>query len=95
MLQKHNWYGNVRELQNTIEKAVILTENNILQANDFFFQTKPASRIKELENFNIMENEKQIIILALEKYKGNMSLTSKMLGINRSTLYDKIKKYEL
>lgn len=49
----------------------------------------------DVESFNLAENEKQIILKAIQKFKGNMSLTAKELGINRSTLYDKMKKYDL
>lgn len=93
-LKKHNWFGNIRELQHTIEKAVILAEGSILTPADIVFYTKSPVR-EEPEIFNLEENEKRIISLALSRCNGNVSLTSKKLGINRSTLYDKMKKYGL
>jgi two-component system response regulator HydG len=93
-IKKHSWFGNVRELQNTIEKAVILAEGSTITPADITFYTKSPAR-GEAEVFNLEENEKKIISLALSRFKGNISLTAKKLGINRSTLYDKMKKYAL
>ena len=94
-LKKHAWFGNIRELQHTIEKAVIMTETDQIVANDFSFSGKTSSKNMDVDSFNLAENEKQIILRAIQKFKGNMSLTAKELGINRSTLYDKMKKYDL
>jgi len=93
-LKKHNWFGNIRELQHTIEKAVILAEGSILTPADIVFYTNSPVR-EEPEIFNLVENERRIISLALSRCSGNVSLTAKKLGINRSTLYDKMKKYGL
>ena len=94
-LKKHSWFGNIRELQHTIEKAVIMTENNCLNAADFSFSKKASIKDDTAESLNLAENEKQIINKAVQKCKGNLSLAAKTLGINRSTLYDKIRKYDL
>jgi len=91
-LLKHSWYGNIRELEHTMEKAVILTEDSQLTASDFNFHTK--SQVTEHQHtYNLEENEKRIIDQALNQFGGNISVTAKSLGINRSTLYEKIKKY--
>lgn len=94
-LQQYDWPGNVRELQHTIEKAVIMADNHELKSNDFFLNPKHQMSSEVKDTFNLAENEKQLILNAIEKYKGNLSRTAKMLGINRSTLYDKMKKYDL
>ncbi len=94
-LKKHAWFGNIRELQHSIEKAIIMTEKNQIIANDFSFSNKSLPKNAANESFNLAENEKQIILKAIQKFKGNMSHTAKELGINRSTLYDKMKKYDL
>jgi DNA-binding NtrC family response regulator len=94
-LKNHTWFGNIRELQHTLEKAVIMSEGDQLKANDFLFTGKAQLKNKDIETFNLSENEKQIIQKAIQKFKGNMSLTAKELGINRSTLYDKMKKYDI
>ncbi|KPK83637.1 MAG: AAA family ATPase [Bacteroides sp. SM23_62_1] len=93
-LKKHNWFGNIRELRHTIEKAVILTDGSTLTPSDIIFYTKSPAR-EESEILNLEENEKRIISLALSRCNENISLTAKKLGINRSTLYDKMKKYGL
>ncbi len=92
-LKKHSWFGNVRELQHLIEKSVIMADGKQLNAGDFSFGS--TSKNQKVNTFNLAENEKQIIRSAIQECKGNMSLASKKLGINRSTLYDKIKKYDL
>lgn len=92
-LKKHNWAGNIRELQHTIEKAVIMSEDIQLKAGDFSFRTK--SKVNEGDILNLVQNEKLVIRKAIGQCHGNMSLTAKKLGINRSTLYDKMKKYDI
>lgn len=91
---KHHWFGNIRELEHAIEKAVILTERKVLEAGDFQFYSRTGSR-EMVESLNLAENEKRIIHKALRKYSGNISSTARELGINRSTLYEKIRKYGL
>jgi len=93
-LVKHSWYGNIRELEHTIEKAVILSEDSLLTASDFSFHAK-SSDTGPRETYNLEENEIRIIDRALKQHGGNISITAKSLGINRSTLYEKIKKYGL
>jgi len=93
-LISHSWPGNVRELQHAIEKAVILSGEDELTANDFLFNSR-KNLLPESNSLNLEENEKQIISLAIEKHRGNLSQASKSLGINRSTLYEKIRRYGL
>lgn len=94
-LAKHEWPGNIRELQHTIEKAVIMTSDNFVKPEDLMFQTIGNSGVTKTELFNLAVHEKKLIEKALNKFEWNMSKTANELGINRSTLYDKIKKYEL
>jgi transcriptional regulator of acetoin/glycerol metabolism len=72
----------------------ILSDTNEIQP-DFLFPEKSTSVSSAQNTFNLEENEKRIIASALEKFRGNISLTAEKLGINRSTLYAKIRKYEL
>ncbi|MBI9054595.1 MAG: sigma-54-dependent Fis family transcriptional regulator [Bacteroidales bacterium] len=90
-LQKYNWPGNIRELEHAIEKAVILSETEILRDIDFSFR-KPLST-KNFETLDLENNEKALIKTALEKHKNNYTETANELGITRRTLYNKIKKY--
>jgi two-component system, NtrC family, response regulator HydG len=90
----HSWPGNIRELQHALEKAVILSQGEELTTDDFNLD-KGRKTIAGIDTFNLEENEKQLIARAIEKHKGNMSHTARSLGINRSTLYEKIKRYGL
>ncbi len=94
-LSRQPWYGNVRELQHTIEKAVIMSDSSTLTSGNFFIKSPSASPPSDHSMFNLAEHEKRIILRALESFKGNITLTARKLGINRTTLYDKIKKYGL
>jgi DNA-binding NtrC family response regulator len=93
-LLKYNWPGNIRELEHSIEKAVILSENNVLKADDFFL--RPVSGIKtDADSLKLEEMEKRLILTALEKSPGNITAAADMLGITRQTLYNKMKKFGL
>ena len=93
-LSKHHWFGNIRELEHILEKAVILSERKVLEAGDFQFYSRTGGR-EMVDSLNLAENEKRIIQKALRKYNGNISSAARELGINRSTLYEKIRKYGL
>lgn len=92
-LTEYHWPGNVRELQHAIEKAVILSDKNELDADDFFFNPNLDSTI----NFEgtIEEMERKMISKVLQKSGSNLSAASQLLGITRQTLYNKMKKYNL
>jgi len=93
-LKKYSWYGNIRELQNTIEKSVILADENTLTPANIQIRNK-VSLSPEHDEFNLDIHEKILIGKALERFRGNISVTARRLGINRSTLYEKIRKYDL
>jgi len=92
-LCNHSWPGNVRELQHIIEKAVILSDSKLIDEDAILFSS--SSRAKSEDSFDLDSQERNWIARALEYYEWNMTATAKSLGINRSTLYEKIKKYEL
>ncbi|WP_293672654.1 sigma-54 dependent transcriptional regulator [uncultured Parabacteroides sp.] len=93
-LSAQPWFGNIRELEHTIEKAVIIAEGNVLEGNDFDFpRAKKESATKEATTLEEMEYN--MIKSAMDKYSGNLSLVASQLGISRQTLYNKIKRYEL
>ena len=92
-LFKYSWPGNIRELQHTIEKAVILCDNNVIQSHHCWTNSQYDYIAMSDNTLNLSENEKRIITKALQKHKGNISSTAYELGINRSTLYKKIEKY--
>lgn len=88
-LLQHTWPGNVRELQHAIEKAVILSDSDTLE-----FELG-VSRQAIPEGYNLEEHEMNLIKRAMEKHRGNISATASALGINRSTLYEKLRKYHI
>ena len=90
-LLKYSWPGNIRELQHTIEKAVILGDGNILKADDFFMRPIHGGKAIETE-LTLEEMEKRMINLAIDKNNGNLSAAADQLGVTRQTLYNKIKK---
>ncbi len=92
-LSNYHWPGNVRELQHTMEKAVILAEADVLMPSDFDLKAVNHNTAKGLPSLS--EMEKELIINALDRYDGNLSLIAEKLGITRQTLYNKIKRYEL
>lgn len=91
-LLKYAWPGNIRELQHTIEKAVILSENQVLKPEDFFMRPIQAAK-NVLPELTLEEMEKRMINLAIEKNNGNLSAAADQLGVTRQTLYNKIKKF--
>jgi DNA-binding NtrC family response regulator len=90
-LMKYQWPGNIRELQHTIEKAVILSEGNVLKPEDFFMRPLQAGKPAK-SDITLEEMEKRMISLAIEKHSGNLSAAADQLGITRQTLYNKIRK---
>ena len=91
-----SWHGNIRELQNCVEKAVILSEGNLLEAKDF---NLPLSEVSELED-EVQEEtlemaEERTIRAAMDRYEGNLTQVAKSLNISRPTLYSKLKKYNI
>jgi transcriptional regulator with PAS, ATPase and Fis domain len=92
LLQRNTWPGNIRQLEHCIENAVILSESNVIGANDLHLTEKSDLKI---QSANYYDNEKILINQTIQKSEGNLSLAAKELGIARTTLYRKIKKHEL
>lgn len=91
----HPWYGNIRELQHAIEKAVILSENNTLENLDLQLSPEPEKREISDMNYTLEEMEREMIKSAIAKYEGNLSAVASQLGITRQTLYNKMRKFGL
>lgn len=99
LLTRLSWSGNIRQLQNVMEKAVILSEGPMLEASAFSDELSDSAE-GETESsgkdvFTLEEAEKQAIASAMKKYGDNLSLVAKALDISRPTLYNKLKKYGL
>ncbi|NNE78300.1 MAG: sigma-54-dependent Fis family transcriptional regulator [Pricia sp.] len=90
-LMTYSWPGNVRELLHTIERAVILSEGNVLKPEDFLLNVK-SSLSFESGPETLEEMELVMITNALNKNEGNYSAAAEQLGISRQTLYNKMKK---
>ena len=87
------WYGNIRELQHAIEKAVILCDGNIISADDIDGNV-PITKEKPLEEVQTLdEMERRMIEKTIKDCEGNLSVVAARLGISRQTLYNKIKRY--
>ncbi|MGN1220690.1 MAG: sigma-54-dependent transcriptional regulator [Candidatus Cryptobacteroides sp.] len=93
LLRSHLWSGNIRELQNTIEKAVILSEGTSLKAEDLSLEKKSMAKVAPKQTLD--EAEAQTIRNTMARCNGNLTLVAKELGISRPTLYSKLKKYDI
>jgi DNA-binding NtrC family response regulator len=102
MLQRYHWPGNVRELVNVVERAIVLTKRSVIAIEDLPESlrrgaTMPAALEARAGGANLKaalaNPERQIILDALENNGWNRQNTAEMLGINRTTLYKKMKKY--
>jgi len=91
-LKKYNWPGNIRELQHIIERAVIMSSEDVLNANDFILAISDKSSYNK-NNLNLEDIEKQAIEKALKKHRFNVSAAAKELGLGRTTMYRKMTKY--
>ncbi len=95
-LQQYRWPGNVRELQHATERAVILCDSKKLKGIDFLPDMGAAAKEEKPGiSINIQEVEKETIDKAIRKHNGNLSQAAHELGLGRSTLYRKMKKYGL
>ena len=92
-LMQHPWYGNIRELEHAIEKAIIICDNDRLPAE--LFQLPRRTDMPEATASTLEEMEMQMIRKTLDKCNGNLSAVALQLGITRQTLYNKMKKYGL
>ncbi|WP_192822449.1 sigma-54 dependent transcriptional regulator [Rufibacter sp. LB8] len=97
-LKRYDWPGNIRELEHVLERATIISENHVLQPQDFFFlQMQQHSQQLEpaLQSHNLDEVEKSTVMKAMGKHDGNISKAAKELGLSRASLYRRLEKYGL
>lgn len=96
-LKHYNFPGNVRELQYTMERAVIMSGGEILSANDLIFSPieSAVQEKAEMRDMNLGVVEKNTILRVIEKHNGNISKAAKELGITRTALYRRLSKYDL
>jgi len=96
-LRAYSWPGNVRELQHAVERAVIMSEAQVLEPKDFFFgppevEVRPPSAS---EDFNIENMERLLVEGAIRKHQGNISRAANELGLSRAALYRRMAKHGL
>ena len=96
-LLNYHFPGNVRELQYAIERAVIMSDDSVLRAQDLLFSPIESVAVVEEETIstNLSSVEKNTILRVIEKHNGNISKAAKELGITRTALYRRLNKYDI
>jgi two-component system, NtrC family, response regulator HydG len=96
-MKQYLFPGNVRELQYTMERAVIMSEGEELTATDLIFSPIESSLPKDPEplELNLSTLEKNTILKVIEKHNGNISRAAKELGLTRTALYRRLSKYDI
>ena len=98
MLEHYQWPGNIRELRNAIERAMLLVEREWLEPGDFTTLTRsvtPAEFKLPAEGISLDEVERQLLVQALERSGGNQTQAGQLLGINRDQVRYRIEKFGL
>jgi DNA-binding NtrC family response regulator len=98
LLMDHGWPGNVRELENAVERAIVTCKKRILSEEDFDFLTlesPPRTSWKVPTHLPLHEVERQVIEATLREKGGNVTEAAEVLGIDRSTIYDRIKRHDI
>lgn len=93
-LLRYDWPGNIRELKNCIERAVILARNSLIQITDLPEQENRSPHLSAIGK-SLKDMEKSHILDVLRETKGNYSQAARILGITRMTLYNKVKEHDL
>ena len=95
-MRSYSWPGNIRELEHSVEKAVILAEGNMVKPEDLYLKKLPGSALNPADlDGSYGDFEKEIIRKALLRHMGNMTSAARELGISRQTIYNKMKRYGL
>jgi two-component system, NtrC family, response regulator AtoC len=98
LLDQYHWPGNIRELKNAIERAMLLNDRERLEPDDFTTLTRTitaASFKLPPEGLNLEEVERQLLVQALERANGNQTQAAQLLGINRDQVRYRIEKFGL
>lgn len=97
LMLAHSWSGNIRELQNRVRRAVLISKTPVIAAPDLnirkFTSDNVTTVVPDLRPIKDDEAEKQLIIRTLESCNGNKTKAARMLNINPTTLYRKMNKY--
>jgi two-component system response regulator HydG len=95
LLVRHDWPGNVRELENTMERLVVLSTGPYLEPADLAFAGTVIAPLGEISSLCLKDLERNHIVQTLQRFDGHKSETARALGIDRKTLRDKLKRYNL
>ncbi len=96
ILRSHDWEGNVRELENVLMQAAVLTEGDVLKKESLIFRNEAAGNGRnQLRNLSLESVEKEHIRFVLEKVNWDKKEAARLLNISRQTLYNKIKRFNL
>jgi two-component system NtrC family response regulator len=99
-METYAWPGNIRELENKIQRAVLLSEGPLIESHDLGFDAKLMTQRKVKSDIRTLREakdsvEKEMVVFSLERHAGNIAKSAEELGISRPTLYDLMKKYGL
>lgn len=96
-LIQYNYPGNVRELQYTIERAVIMADHDRLKEEDIIFSPieSPATAEQDMKELKLSAVEKNTILKVIEKHNGNITQAARELGLTRTALYRRLSKYDI
>lgn len=97
-LNQYHYPGNVRELQYAMERAVIMSEGDVITARDIVFSPIEKAAVPAVEipqNMNLQSVEKSTILKVIDKHNGNISRAAKELGLTRTALYRRLNKYDI
>lgn len=95
LLHSYSWPGNLREMQNTIKRSVLLATGKIIDVDALPMQMQTETKEEESYSLFKNKNEQELILAALEQANGNKSKAARILSIDRKTLYNKLKQYDI
>ncbi len=97
-LKSHKWPGNIREIQHTIERGVIMSDDDVITPSDFNLSAIDTNKMTDIavyDNLNLQDIEKLLVQKAMHKHEGNISKAAKELGLTRAALYRRLEKFNL
>jgi two-component system NtrC family response regulator len=95
-IESHSWPGNVREMENTIKRAVIMTDSNQVGVEDLGLRAQADPNAEFINLRQVREEaERRAVVKALARCNGNIAHASELLGVSRPTLYDLMNRFDL